>query len=133
MWALAAKDAAPWYPPTSAKRVPLKSVVIAWNLTSSYTREGLRKDLADIDFEPSSIAVCHGDVVGSCVMWFEEHWESNAVVVALDGTRGLLKGAADDTTVRMAKWKHDEHKWSCDDVPLWLTTASLVIYATTYV
>eukprot|EP00930_Biecheleria_cincta_P089480 TRINITY_DN78795_c0_g1_i1.p1 TRINITY_DN78795_c0_g1~~TRINITY_DN78795_c0_g1_i1.p1 ORF type:complete len:245 (+),score=47.23 TRINITY_DN78795_c0_g1_i1:98-736(+) len=84
----------------------------AWNL-GSYTSEGLRNDLLEIDFHAER---CQDLGDGSFLLTFSEPWHAKSLVVSLDGTHEHLK-TQNEQPIRMATYSFDMGKWSSEDVP----------------
>jgi len=97
--------------------VPSKpnTVVVAWNLSPSYTPEELESSLLEYDFHPR---ICRDLADGAFVLEFAEVWQANALIVSLDDTEEYLAPVKGER-LRLAMWGVDTPGWgaSAKEVP----------------
>jgi len=89
------------------------TIVLAWNLSPSYTREKLENDLSEIDFHPKK---CKDLLEGAFVLWFAEVWHADALIVSLDDTEEHLSPCQGER-LRLARWGNDSVTWGSKEVP----------------
>lgn len=98
-----------------------RSFAAVWNLESKVYSDDfqLRRALADIDFEPSSLVRIPG-VAGAFLLEFPEGYSAAGAALALDGLvgqRGPLRPQG-GLEVRLAEWDPQEDAFKDGDVPL---------------
>lgn len=98
-------------------------LVIAWNLSPSYTREDLLREFFEMDFDPVKLEMGRA-LVGSCALWFSDKGIANACAISFDGTNDTLRHNEEASeSLRFASWDRDGSTWKngcgapCDDVP----------------
>lgn len=98
-----------------------KSLVAMWNLSTTYTKETIKNELAELDLTPVKVRMCP-EIQGACVLVCAEVWVANALTIMLDMTKDILQ-VADDKPLRAAKCTYDLSKLLAEDVPYELRKA----------
>jgi len=91
-----------------------KTLVVVWNLNPAYKDQDLQQDLLEIDFTPEKLQACT-DVAGVYVLWYDEVWLADALVISIDGTHDHLKNNGEP--LRLCKWNPDLAEGDTGEIP----------------